>query len=64
MNQTIVVTVVINVCVQGTATLLERLDRPDTTIAVDGSLYKYHPRLRSLMNKYIHLLAPEKKVFI
>lgn len=44
-----------------TATLLERLDHPDTTIAVDGSLYKYHPRLKSWMNKYIHLLAPEKK---
>jgi len=46
----------------GTATLLERLDRPDTTIAVDGSLYKYHPRLKSWMKKYIRLLAPGKKV--
>ncbi|XP_021920962.1 hexokinase-1-like [Zootermopsis nevadensis] len=44
-----------------TATLLERLDCPDTTIAVDGSLYKYHPRLKSWMNKYIRLLAPGKK---
>ncbi|PSN39304.1 Hexokinase type 2 [Blattella germanica] len=44
-----------------TATLLERLDRPDVTVAVDGSLYKYHPRLKSWMNKYIRLLAPGKK---
>ncbi|GFG37586.1 hypothetical protein Cfor_12673, partial [Coptotermes formosanus] len=44
-----------------TAVLLERLDHPDTTIAVDGSLYKYHPRLKSWMNKYIRLLAPGKK---
>ncbi|XP_069680567.1 hexokinase-1-like isoform X2 [Periplaneta americana] len=44
-----------------TATLLERLDRPDTTIAVDGSLYKYHPRLKGWINKYIRLLAPGKK---
>jgi hexokinase len=46
----------------GTAMLLERLDRADTTIAVDGSLYKYHPRLKSWMKKYIRLLAPGKKV--
>ncbi|KAG8228011.1 hypothetical protein J437_LFUL003646 [Ladona fulva] len=43
------------------ATLLRRMNRPDTTIAVDGSLYKFHPRLKTLMNKYIHLLAPGKK---
>lgn len=48
----------VSVC---TATLLERLDRPDTTIAIDGSLYKFHPRLKSWMNKYIRLLAPGKK---
>lgn len=43
------------------ATLLRRMNRPDATIAVDGSLYKFHPRLKILMNKYIHLLAPGKK---
>ncbi|XP_047112829.1 hexokinase-1-like [Schistocerca piceifrons] len=41
--------------------LLIRMDRPDTTIAVDGSLFKHHPRLKTWMNKYIQLLAPGKK---
>ncbi|XP_071439934.1 hexokinase-4-like [Hetaerina americana] len=43
------------------ATLIRRMNRPDTTIAVDGSLFKCHPRLRTLMNKYISLLAPGRK---
>ncbi|XP_046391832.1 hexokinase-2-like [Ischnura elegans] len=43
------------------ATLIRRMSRPDTTIAVDGSLYKNHPRLPTLMNKYISLLAPGRK---
>ncbi|CAG2060665.1 unnamed protein product, partial [Timema podura] len=48
----------VSVCL---STLLSRQDRPDVTIAVDGSLYKYHPRLKGWMNKYIKLLAPGRK---
>ncbi|XP_046742433.1 hexokinase type 2-like [Diprion similis] len=40
------------------ATLLEKIDREESTIAVDGSLYKHHPRFEGWMNQYIHLLAP------
>nr|CAD7442098.1 unnamed protein product [Timema bartmani] len=49
----------VSVCL---STLLSRQDRPDVTIAVDGSLYKYHPRLKGWMNKYIKLLAPGRKL--
>ncbi|XP_043474708.1 hexokinase-2-like [Leptopilina heterotoma] len=41
--------------------LLERIDKEEVTIAVDGSLYKHHPRLKSWMNQYIRLLAPGRK---
>jgi hypothetical protein len=32
------------------------------TIAIDGSLYKKHPRFDSLLKKYIHQFAPEREV--
>ncbi|XP_033226720.1 hexokinase-2-like [Belonocnema kinseyi] len=41
--------------------LLERIDKEEVTIAVDGSLYKHHPRLEGWMNQYISLLAPGRK---
>lgn len=43
------------------ATLLDRIDREQVTIAVDGSLYKHHPRLENWMKKYISLLSPGHK---
>ncbi|XP_026683824.1 glucokinase-like [Diaphorina citri] len=46
--------------VSGTAVLVRRIDRDDITIAVDGSLYKYHPRLKHWLQKYIQLLVPNK----
>lgn len=46
----------------GLATLLDRIDREQVTIAVDGSLYKHHPRLENWMKKYISLLSPGHKV--
>lgn len=46
---------------KGTASLLERMDRPETTVAIDGSLFKHHPRLRSFMEKYIAAMAPANK---
>uniref|UniRef100_A0A0B6ZZ59 Phosphotransferase n=1 Tax=Arion vulgaris TaxID=1028688 RepID=A0A0B6ZZ59_9EUPU len=33
----------------GLATLINRLDKQDMTIAVDGSLYRFHPRFHNLM---------------
>ncbi|XP_076389966.1 intraflagellar transport protein 88-like protein nompB isoform X5 [Megachile rotundata] len=43
------------------AVLLKRIDRERVTIAVDGSLYKHHPRLESWIKQYIPLLAPDHK---
>uniref|UniRef100_A0A1B6I221 Phosphotransferase n=1 Tax=Homalodisca liturata TaxID=320908 RepID=A0A1B6I221_9HEMI len=40
------------------AELLKRMDRPDSTIAVDGSLFKFHPRMKQWMNLFIPILAP------
>ncbi|KAF4530274.1 hypothetical protein B566_EDAN007315 [Ephemera danica] len=50
--------ILVSVCVAG---LLSWMDRDDSTIAVDGSMFKFHPRLRSMMETYIELLAPGKK---
>lgn len=46
----------------GLAALLERIDKKNVTIAVDGSLYKHHPRFETWMRQYIALLAPSRKV--
>ncbi|XP_022184109.1 hexokinase-1 [Nilaparvata lugens] len=43
----------------GLAAILQHMDRPDSTIAVDGSLYKYHPRFQKWMDHFIRLLAPQ-----
>jgi len=43
------------------AVLLERVDRPHCSIAVDGSLFKLHPRLSALMERAITALAPGKQ---
>jgi len=50
------------ISVQGLASLLDRIDKEQVTIAVDGSLYKHHPRLEGWMKQYISLLAPGRKV--
>lgn len=43
-----------------TATLLNRMQDDDITIAVDGSLYKHHPRFKKLMQQYITDLTHKK----
>ncbi|KAL6435074.1 hypothetical protein ACFW04_005281 [Cataglyphis niger] len=43
--------------VEGIASLLDRIDKEQVTIAIDGSLYKHHPRLESWMKQYISLLS-------
>ncbi|XP_038219230.1 hexokinase-1-like [Zerene cesonia] len=48
----------VSVCI---ATILKRMDRAHASVAVDGSVFKKHPRLRHLMDKYIALLAPHHK---
>lgn len=38
------------------------MEKPIATIAVDGSLYQKHPRVKGLLEKYTSMLAPERKV--
>ncbi|KAI7686995.1 Hexokinase type 2 [Sarcoptes scabiei] len=41
------------------ATLLNRLNRPHTTVGIDGSVFKYHPNFKAVMNeKIIELINP------
>ncbi len=45
------------------ATVIKRLDKPDITVAVDGSLYRFHPHFHDLMSKKIsQLIAAKHKV--
>ncbi|KAG5680886.1 hypothetical protein PVAND_010365 [Polypedilum vanderplanki] len=44
-----------------TAVLLNRMKEKDVTIAVDGSVYKHHPRLKRWVKQLIKELAPEKE---
>lgn len=50
--------ILVSIC---TSSLLERMNRPETTVAIDGSLFKHHPRLKSFMEKYIAAMAPANK---
>ncbi|CAB0014707.1 unnamed protein product [Nesidiocoris tenuis] len=43
------------------ARLLKQMDKPDVTFAVDGSVFKFHPRYRKWMEIFIGLLAPNYK---
>lgn len=50
---------------EGLATLINRLNKQDMTIAVDGSLYRFHPRFHNLMClKIKELVKPGLKVSI
>ncbi len=42
------------------ATLIERIDKPNVTIAIDGSVYKNHPKFHKLMTDFISELIPGK----
>lgn len=47
----------------GIATLLNKIQRPDVTVAVDGSLYRFHPHFHDLMmEKLQQLTDPHIKV--
>lgn len=45
-----------------TSVLLNRMTESDITIAIDGSVYKHHPRLKKWMVQLIKELSPEKNV--
>lgn len=48
-----------------TAAILRRMtDDESVTIAIDGSVYKHHPRLKGWLAQFIGQLAPEKRVRI
>lgn len=45
------------------AVVIERLNLDDVTVAVDGSLYRFHPHFKDLMNsKIAQLVGPQQKV--
>lgn len=47
----------------GVAALLNKMDRQDVTVAVDGSLYRFHPHFHDLMvEKIQQLVKPGIKV--
>ena len=42
--------------------LLNRMQWTENSVAIDGSLYRYHPKLHSMMMAWIAELAPNTKV--
>lgn len=50
--------ILVSICL---SSLLERMSRAETTVAIDGSLFKHHPRLKFSMERYISLMAPDRK---
>ncbi|XP_022656282.1 hexokinase-2-like [Varroa jacobsoni] len=44
-----------------TATLLERMNRTSCTVAIDGSLFKYHPEFHKMMEEFLRFMAPDRK---
>jgi len=45
----------------GVAALLKRVSRTSVTVAVDGSLYRYHPKFHDLMTDMTQQLLPHKQ---
>lgn len=45
-----------------TSVLLNRMKEKEITVAVDGSVYKHHPRLKKWIEQLIKKLSPEKEV--
>ena len=41
--------------------LVLRVEHDLVTIAVDGSVYKHHPKFHKLMTDFIHELIPKRK---
>jgi len=47
----------------GLAVLLNKMDRPQVTVGVDGSVYRYHPHVHNLMCEQISRLVPSNMKF-
>ena len=59
--------VIISFCCHSSAvaTVINRLNLPEVTVSVDGSLYRFHPHFHDLMKKKIsQLIKPQHKVQI
>jgi hexokinase len=41
----------------GLAVLINRMSKPDVTVGVDGSLYRYHPRFKRNMERCMEALV-------
>jgi len=50
------------VFVTGISVLLNRMQWTENSVAIDGSLYRYHPKLHSMMMAWISELSPNTKV--
>lgn len=48
---------IVSVCL---AALIERMQKPNVTIAVDGSLFKRHPKFKQLMEDFISEMVPDQ----
>lgn len=44
-----------------TSVILNRMEEQEITVAIDGSVYKHHPRLRHWISEYTQLMSPSKK---
>ena len=42
--------------------MAQRIDDPVVRCALDGSLYKKHPKIKTLLNDFIAQLVPNRKV--
>ena len=50
--------------ISGVATLLNKMNRPDVVVAIDGSLYRFHPHFHDLMMDKLEVLVnPGIKVY-
>lgn len=45
------------------AAIIEWIDEPNTVVAIDGSLYKHHPKIDRLLREHITLLSDRPRQF-
>jgi len=50
-------------CACGVATLLKRMQKPYVTVGVDGSVYRFHPTFKDLLDQKIDELVDGKLEF-
>lgn len=52
-----------HLCAAGIAVLLNRMKKPICTVGIDGSVYRFHPRFKDIMNEKLpDLLLPGLQV--